>query len=314
MENQDEMLIHVLSTIFGQEIASASYQSKSLHGGTLGDVRLISGTARAKTQQEYPYQVVRKTQAKWERPGDPASWRREYDLYHSPLMSVFGKSLRPPRLYASALHENRIDLWMEYIDGPTGSLLTIDMLEQAARELARFQAKIAKDDKLISKIACLGDKDFLKREFQQWHSQSFSRDFLISKDSRLPDFLKDQLLSGRLRLIEGKSFEYSYLRSDDGNIPQHLKDMIMDVDERAPLIFEHFEKLPTVLCHRDFWIENIFNQDGEIRLIDWDTAGRGFAGEDIISLVVDEVPADQIKENIRRLVPAYLNEFSHEAI
>lgn len=31
------------------------------------------------------------------------------------------------------------------------------------------------------------------------------------------------------------------------------------------------ERYNMVLCHRDFWVTNIFYQDEQIRVIDWDT-------------------------------------------
>ena len=79
----------------------------------------------------------------------------------------------------------------------------------------------------------------------------------------------------------------------------------MDIDERKNEIFCELKNLPIVLCHRDFWIENIFSHEGKIRLIDWDTSGWGYVGEDIASLVIDDTDASCIGEYYRRLIPAY---------
>jgi len=86
--------------------------------------------------------------------------------------------------------------------------------------------------------------------------------------------------------------------------------MLIDIDDRRNELFEIFGSLPIVLCHRDFWIENIFFADGAIKLIDWDTAGWGFPGEDVASLIADETDVERLEENYRRLVPAYLNGLS----
>ncbi|MDR1689273.1 MAG: aminoglycoside phosphotransferase family protein [Clostridiales bacterium] len=56
--------------------------------------------------------------------------------------------------------------------------------------------------------------------------------------------------------------------------------------------------------------ENILCSGGEIRLIDWDTSGWGFFGEDIASLIVDGMDESRFEENLRRLVPAYVRGFS----
>jgi len=45
------------------------------------------------------------------------------------------------------------------------------------------------------------------------------------------------------------------------------------------------ERLPVVLCHRDFWVANIFYKDQKILLLDWDTTGWGYMGEDIASWI-----------------------------
>ncbi|MFJ7915623.1 MULTISPECIES: phosphotransferase [unclassified Lysinibacillus] len=68
---------------------------------------------------------------------------------------------------------------------------------------------------------------------------------------------------------------YHYIRSDDCEIPKHLCKMLIDLDNNADEIFSRIEKLPIVLCHRDFWVANVFYSDSKIVLIDWDTAGWG---------------------------------------
>lgn len=308
MNNADEyeILTYVLSKMFGKTIISATYQTKQLQGGTLGDVRFVTGIAETVDSEKLPYKVVRKKQKKWERPGDPNSWRREYDLYQSNLGVAFTPALRWPECYHSELRDENIELWIEHIDGVSGSSLTIEMLEQAALELGRFQGSIAKKHDDLKNISCLGDAGFLAREFSQWHTQSFTYDFLISEQCRMPGFMKKMLKNGNIQLVDGKSFEYGCLRSKGCDIPKELKHMIMDVDDRKDELFNRLKNLPTVLCHRDFWNENIFFTDGVIRLIDWDTAGWGFLGEDIASLIVDGMDAERFEENYNRLVPAYL--------
>ena len=74
-----ETLLLVLSKMLGKAVVRADYQTEQLHGGTLGDVQLIAGIAETAYGQNLPYKVVWKRQKKWKRPGDPGSWRREYD-------------------------------------------------------------------------------------------------------------------------------------------------------------------------------------------------------------------------------------------
>lgn len=306
----DGDLAKAISKMLGKTIYKAEHHTRQLHGGTLGDVQLVEGMAEAEDGDKLPFKIVYKKQKIWERPGDFDSWRREYDLYQSSLDTVFVPAFCRPKCYYSVHSDGLIEMWIEYIDGVSGKGLTIDMLEQAALELGRFQGRINSRYQDYGNITCLSDTGFLEREFSQWHVQTFTYDFLISGQCRIPAFLKEMLKNGDIQLIDGKSFEYSWLRSRGCNIPEHLKQMVMDIDEHKEELFAKLKSLPIVLCHRDFWIENIFYADGAIKLIDWDTAGWGFAGEDIVSLIADEMDVERFEENYYRLVPAYIRGLS----
>jgi len=106
---------------------------------------------------------------------------------------------------------------------------------------------------------------------------------------------------------------YDYIRSADCEIPKHICEMIIGIDEKSDKIWRSIEKLPLVLCHRDFWITNIFYSENEIVLIDWDTAGWGYLGEDIVSLIADEADVDHMVEYYNKCVPAYYKGFSEFA-
>lgn len=267
-----EKLVFVLSKMLCVTIINADYQTIQLHGGTLGDVKLVIGEAETTNKEKLPYKLVLKTQKKWERYGDVNSWRREYDLYASELKTVFTDSFRWPKCYHIEMKDDEIQIWMEYIDGDSGNELTIEALEKAAFELGRFQGRIYKQPELLPDIACLGDAGFMKREYGQWKPETI---------------------------------EYRYLYSDECTLPEHLRRMLIDTQQNEETIFSDIEHLPVVLCHRDFWIENIFLSEGKIRLIDWDTTGWGFVGEDIASLIADDTDIEYLDEYYCRLIPAY---------
>lgn len=310
-----QVLLSAISNLTGREIIDADHQITQLHGGTLGDVRLVSGMAIDRCGYKQPYQIVWKIQKKWQRPGDINSWRREYDLYCSELNKHFTDSFRWPQCCHMELDSDEIHIWMEYIDGISGEELSIDMLEQAAFELGRFQGRTLIQADLLEEISCLGDAGFMEREFAQWHTQTYSYDFLVSEGCQIPVFLKTMLVEGDIELHSGKPLEYSYMRSRGCDLADELKQMLINTDEYSLEIFHRFKKLPIVLCHRDFWIKNIFSSAGKIRLIDWDTAGWGYIGEDIASLIIDETGSDRLDLYMRRLFPAYqkgLSEFRDE--
>ena len=305
-----ETLANVLGKMFSVNIIHASYQTKQLHGGTLGDVRLVTGIAETIEGKKWPFKVVLKTQKKWERPGDQDSWRREYDLYTSDFGEVFTDSLRWPKYYHAEMNDDEIHLWIEYIDGISGDRLDIETLEFAATELGRFQGRIYKQQETLRNISFLSEPDTFSKNFEQWHTQTFSHEFLISDQCRLPGFLKQMVKNGEIQLYNGKSFEYGCLRSAGCDIPEYLKQMLFDIDDNREALFNSLKRLPVVLCHRDFWVENIFLSEGKIRLIDWDCAGFGYLGEDIASLIYDETETKNLHEYFCRLIPAYVKGIS----
>ena len=63
----NQTLIDVLSKMLGDNIISAGYQAERLHGGTLGDVELVTGVATSINGKELPYKVISKKQKKWDK-------------------------------------------------------------------------------------------------------------------------------------------------------------------------------------------------------------------------------------------------------
>jgi len=273
-----ELLKLVLSKMLDKTVLHVDYQLKELQGGTIGDVRLATGMAEISDGEHLPYKVVWKTQKKFERYGDPDSWRREYDLYASDFKNILSDSFRSPECYHAEINGDEIQLWMEYIDGVSGLHLTSEMYERIAEELGRFQGKLYTErPNVLQNLSNLSKIEFTKNYYLRYRSWDVV---------------------------------YDYIRSDDCEIPQHLCKMIIDIDNNADDIFNRIEKLPIVLCHRDFWVENIFFTDNRIVLIDWDTAGWGYMGEDIASFIADEADVSHMIEYYRKCIPAYYKGFS----
>lgn len=273
-----EILALVISKMLDKTIIHADYQLKELQGGTLGEVRLVTGIVETSDGELLPYKIVWKTQKKFERYGDPDSWRREYDLYSSDFKEVFSDSFRSPECYYAEINDDEIQLWMEYIEGVSGLNLTSEMYARIAEELGKFQGKLyTQRPNVLQNLSNLSKVEFMENYYQRYRSW---------------DVL------------------YNFIRSDDCEIPQHLCKMLIDIDNNADEIFSRIEKLPIVLCHRDFWVENIFYSDSEIVLIDWDTTGWGYMGEDIASLLADEADVNHMVEYYQTCIPAYYRGFS----
>ncbi|WP_336773220.1 aminoglycoside phosphotransferase family protein [Paenibacillus sp. MMO-58] len=275
-----EKLIYALNQRFKKEIIAADYQAMPLQGGTVGNVYLVLGTAETAEGEILPYRIVLKIQKKWERYGDPGSWRREYDLYSSDLGTIFSEALRWPTCYHAEFNVevNEYQMWLEFIDGVTGLDLTSEMYEKAAGELGRFQGKLyAEQPAVLQSLTNLSHANLMKNTYLHYRSWPVV---------------------------------YDYIRSEDCELPLHLRQMLIDIDEQAGEIFDRIEKLPLVLCHRDFWVTNLIYADGNIALIDWDTSGWGYLGEDLASLIADEPDIDHMVEHYQRCIPAYYKGFS----
>ena len=279
-----------MSKKFGKKIINADYQTETLKGGSVGNVQFISGVAETYADngvdnEKLPYKVVWKIQHKWERFGDPDSWRREYDLYVSDLKDVFSNSdlFRWPECYYAEINgdETETQLWLEYIDGISGRNLTTEMLEQASEELGRFQGRMYKKHEMLKNITC----------FTKIENVEVKNYFTVHRPKEIKEL-------------------YNYIRTEDCGIPKHLCKMIIDADKETKKLYLNVDNMPVVLCHRDFWLENIIYANGKIILFDWDCTGWGYMFEDIIQLITDETGFNYIDEYYRKFIPAYIKGIS----
>ncbi len=267
-----DALRQVTGKLLGVPVLHIDYDAKPLHGGTLGDVQLIEGNARTTSGETLAFRLVQKTQRQWLRPGDPQSWRREYDLFQSDFHTLWTDTFKSPAIYGAQKSETETRLYMAYAEGTSGATLTLDDLALATQALGRFQARCHAQASTLQSIPCLSDAGAMRRDFAQW----------------TPD-----------------TAEYKYLHSAGCALPPQLKHMLLDIQQNADAVFSGMARLPQVLCHRDYWTENIFVAGGRVIAIDWDCAGWGVPGEDLASLIADETPDGQIGAYAKRLLPAY---------
>ncbi|OWR32134.1 aminoglycoside phosphotransferase [Saccharibacillus sp. O23] len=278
-----KMLHGALSRQLQTEVVDADYQETTLQGGTIASVYLLTGIADAADGRKLPYRIVLKIQKKWERYGDPNSWRREYDLYASDLAETFSGGVRWPVCYLAEMNDDTDEfrLWLEYADGVSGTNLTPETYEQVALEWGRYQGKLYRErPTVLDRLTNLSTSDLMKKTYLHYRSWPVVHD---------------------------------YIRSEECELPRHLSGMMIEIDAHSDEIFARIESLPLVLCHRDFWSTNLIYADGKIRLIDWDTAGWGYPGEDLASLIADETDPAQMVDYYRRCVPAYHRAFAEQA-
>ena len=281
MEINLETLNQVLCQKFHKTIVSADYRLNEIQAGSVGEVRLITGTAETNANETIPYKIVLKIQKKWNRQGDFDSWRREYDLYSSGIEALFTDSIRRPKCYHAEINDFETRLWLEYIDGVTALDLSCEMYERVATELGRFQGMLySRPSGQLSGLVNLSKTDASKNAYLYFKS-----------------------LSG----------VYDYIRSAGCEIPKHLCEMLIETDNNAEDIWNRIFELPVVFCHRDPFVWNVFVTDDAVTYIDWDSAGWGYMGEDIVNLLADSADIENIVEYYRKCVPAYQKGFAERS-
>lgn len=253
-EIEQSSVLTALGQKFSCEIRSADYTAEILQGGTVGQVVKLTG--HAETQDEpLPFSIVVKTQKKWDRHGDPGCWRREYDIYRQGLPRQLLQTIRLPQCYHLEEDMEQVRIYMEFIEGKTGNTqLHADELALAARRLGAMQADFHLHGK--KDHSCLRSFPAVNSSFDLWFG-------------RMGPLLQNP--------IEG--------------FPETLRYTLNQTAERAPQLLHSFQNLPRTLCQGDVHHDNLILQDGsrgtEVYLIDWDSAGYGFMGEDAVDVLME---------------------------
>jgi hypothetical protein len=126
------------------------WTSRTLQRGTVGEVHLLEGTAKAASTggRVIDWTIVLKVQRQWARPHDPESWRREFLMYESGLLDGIAPALAVPRLLRADVQDDAIWLWLERVEGVTGEDMTLAHYCQAAADLGRMQGEYLAGRKL----------------------------------------------------------------------------------------------------------------------------------------------------------------------
>lgn len=280
MDNTDKWeLMAMLSRLLETPVTDVLYKTETLKGGTVGDVRRITGRAYS-NNIALPFDIVKKTQHKWERYGDPLCWRREYEIYKNGLTEKMPCGIKLPRLVHLNEEVNQTIIWMEYVNGDTGNIkLNAPELTLAAERLGRFQAE----------FHLKGNKDLL-----------YLRDFPAVRTSF-------ELWFGRMAKPLSESIE---------SFPEKIRQSLLTYAENADKILNALNALPVTLCQGDVHHDNLILKkekgDTTVYLIDWDSAGYGIMGEDAVDVLMEAfVYSDRdvslLPDFKKRIINGYIN-------
>ncbi len=225
----------------------------------------------------------------WQTSDDPSHWNfwaREALIYNSPFSAWLAPAgVRLPDVYELSLEQQarRATLVLEDIDGRGGATLTEDDYVTIASAWGRAQGLLASER--------AGEARALT-----WWSRAFLRRYTASKPVDY-GMLHDEA-AWQAPLIAG-------------NWPPALRDGLALLHDRAEQLYACLEAGPQVLCHLDFWPNNVFVETGDgVVLVDLGFCGWGSPAEDIGNFAPDAVfdgflPAERLHPVGERMLAAY---------
>jgi hypothetical protein len=185
---------------------------------------------------------------------------REPLLYERGLPHHYTEAgIATPRLLGRVDHRDAVELWLEELDEPTGSALTVADYAAAARRLGRAHGR-----ELAGDHAAFADfpwsRDFLARYVSTWDDVGWER---VDRDD---------------------AWNAPLIRD---HFPPDLRTALVELCRDRATYLRWADELPAVICHNDVWPNNVFASAESTTLIDWAFAGRGHLGSDPGNLVTD---------------------------
>ena len=87
------------------------------------------------------------------------------------------------------------------------------------------------------------------------------------------------------------SYDLWYGKIEDSlhepDFPDDIRCLLNDYTARKDEFFHSFNVLPRTVCHGDVHHDNIIILDNDVYLIDWDSAGYGYMGEDAVDMLCE---------------------------
>lgn len=279
----------VLNIEQNAEININSYKINKFKEGTQGEVYLIRGEClylHNECEKKLNWDVVLKIQKKWNRFGDPESWKREFLMYYNEIFSNMPKNFRVPKCLEMKVENREVWLWLEFIKGISGSELTAEDYGVIAKVLGEYQGKQSRE---------IGDK------IHPWMSSRYWYSIILAM------WGGDAVL-----YLDEEKNNAAYRELDFSTI-----DTLYDLWNNRDAVLDIMNKLPRTLCHRDCTPANVFiskknNKESVIALIDWDCSGIGVLGEDIADLLGEaltfyEIELDKASELMDILYLNYID-------
>lgn len=208
-------------------------------------------------------------------------WKREWLAFDSGLLDSLPGRLRAPRTALTTQPgDSECWIWMEDVQGRSGTALHLDDFATIARALGTMQGAYA------SGARPLPDQPWLSRDWLHgWVEICTQFVRTIRDESRWDD---PRLASLRL-----------------------LRQRVSDLWDRRQELFAVADEPPLTVTHWDFWPANLYAGD-DIVAIDWSQIGVSGVAHDLDQLTLDTVwmhvrPDESVPVLEELVLPAYLD-------
>ncbi|MFC4359041.1 phosphotransferase [Halobium salinum] len=298
-------LTPVVRTVVGDAAATVTKwyrdRMRAGAGGGYGGTAIwrFAGVAALDDGSETAWTVVLKTVAErvWERPTDPAYWRREAEVYRSGV-AADAPGLAMPRCYAVRIFEGEgCWLWLEdlaegAVRGPADTL--------ASRRAAAVERPGAESRSRGRRTGATRGSDETEGE-AHWTLEDFT---VVASDlGRFNAHFAHHPVEPRPDWLTVRAFDFRQtaptvalvdsLPDDDlvrEAFPGEQADRLLDAWHARDTLLARRRDLPTTLCHFDAYPRNLFlrpSEDGpQTVAVDWDQLADGAVGENAAALVM----------------------------
>lgn len=183
-----------------------------------------------------------------------------------------------------------------------------NLIDRQAELFAQMSAKNIGIDKSVIHMELSGWKvSYFVHNAKNCDFEKYDDQLLTAMEylHRLHDVQSDGTVKIFDNVVEGKKL-MAIASATKGHLQKEFADVIVKVDRLYPLVKADAERLGygLVLCHNDTYEPNyLYDDKGEIYLIDWEYAGMNYAANDIGCILCRY---DWTDEQIERYLKAYV--------
>ena len=267
------MLTPIVRTALGSdtlEVSNWDFESMTAVVNRDTNIFRFAGTSRNRGR-EVSWSVILKVLRRGDQVDDSSHyryWKREYLLFRSGILDSLPGSLTAPRcLGVSEPSDDECWIWLEEIENEIGPHWLLSHFGPVARHLGQFNGAYLMGESAPA---------------DPWLSVNWLRQLVSFSETGI-DLLRDSL---------GHHLVSRWF-------PPPVARDIFRLWEDREMFLDALDRLPQTFCHRDANWRNLFYQRGpedtdQTIAVDWQEAGRGAIGEEIVGLTCSSIIFRQV--------------------